>query len=190
MIMYWTIPTYANDWHNHRRDRDRGCCLSSRVYRPRARCWPGKSISRFSSTLWSGQCADKEARLRCSGRRVFWREELELQRGYMKSEALVKGNKLKRLASLIWLLIDLGFFSSLVTSSLIRKTSYSTRQQLFNRNQKAWIIKRTYSNEALHPSLDDSSWVDYWIRNIELPGEGEKPGIGSRLLWSPQNSDL
>ena len=56
------------------------------------------------------------------------------------------------------------------------------RQQLFNRNQKAWIIKRTYSNEALHPSLDDSSWVDYWIRNIELPGEGEKPGIGSRLL--------
>lgn len=32
-----------------------------------------------------------------------------------------------------------------------------------------WIMKRTYSNEALHPSLDDSSWVDYWIRNIELP---------------------
>jgi len=40
-------------------------------------------------------------------------------------------------------------------------------------------MKRTYSNEALHPSLDDSSWVDYWIRNIELPGEGDKPGIGS-----------
>jgi len=74
----------------------------------------------------------------------------------------------------------------LVTSSLIRKTSYSTRQQLFNWNQKAWIIKRSYSNEALHPSLDDSSWVDYWIRNIELPDEGEKPGVGSRLLWSPQ----
>ena len=30
-------------------------------------------------------------------------------------------------------------FSSLVTSS--RKTSYSTRQQPFNRNQKAWIMK-------------------------------------------------
>lgn len=132
MIMYWTIPTYANDWRNHRRDRDTGRSFSSRVYRPRAGCWPGKSISRFSSTLWSGQCADKEARLRCSGGRVFWREELELQRGYMKSEALVRGNKLKLVASLIWLPIDLDFFrawSPLVWSgkpAIRRGNNYST----------------------------------------------------------------
>ena len=28
----------------------------------------------------------------------------------------------------------------------------STRKQVFSGNQKVWIIKRTYSNKALHPS--------------------------------------